>query len=32
MLNELYKLAREREIPGRSNMKKDELIRALSRS
>ena len=30
--DELYKLAQEREIPGRSNMKKDELIRALSRS
>ena len=28
--DELYKLAQEREIPGRSNMKKDELIRALS--
>ena len=30
--DELYKLAQEREISGRSNMKKDELIRALSRS
>ena len=30
--DELYKLAQEREIPGRSNMKKDELIKALSRS
>ena len=30
--DELYKLAQERDIPGRSNMKKDELIRALSRS
>ena len=30
--DELYKLAQEREIPGRSNMKKDELIRALTRS
>jgi iron-sulfur cluster repair protein YtfE (RIC family) len=30
--DELYKLARERDIDGRSKMKKDELIRALSRS
>ena len=30
--DELYKLAQDREIEGRSNMKKDELIRALSRS
>ena len=29
--DDLYKLAQEREIPGRSSMKKDELIRALSR-
>ena len=29
--DELYKLAQEREIDGRSTMKKDELIRALSR-
>jgi len=27
--DELYNLAREREIEGRSNMSKDELIRAL---
>lgn len=27
--DELYNLAREREIAGRSNMSKDELIRAL---
>ena len=27
--DELYNLAREREIPGRSNMSKEELIRAL---
>ena len=29
--DELYKLAQDRDIDGRSNMKKDELIRALSR-
>lgn len=29
--DELYKLAQDRDIEGRSNMKKDELIRALSR-
>ena len=30
--DELYKLAQERDIDGRSKMKKDELIRALSRT
>ena len=29
--DELYKLAQAREIPGRSTMKNDELVRALSR-
>ena len=30
--DELYQLAKDREIEGRSNMRKDDLIRALSRS
>ena len=30
--DELYELARERDIPGRSRMKKDELRDALSRA
>jgi hypothetical protein len=30
--DELYELARERDIPGRSRMKKDELLAAVSRA